>query len=74
VRPSHKAVRQTGADLRRLLHLALQRSLSFTLWYRSGKEACRFERTFVLISYLLVIKEWWDPDSNRGHYDFQLCD
>ena len=27
-----------------------------------------------LISYLLVIKEWRDPDSNRGHHDFQLCD
>jgi hypothetical protein len=36
-RPSRNPIRQTGAGLRRLLHLAIQRSMSFALWYRSGK-------------------------------------
>jgi hypothetical protein len=70
-RPSHKAIRQTGAGLRRLPRLTTQRSLSFALWYRSDTKARQSGRAFVLIPYLQAFSEWRDPDSNRGHHDFQ---
>ena len=70
-RPSRNPIRQTGAGLRRLLHLATQRSLSFALWYRSGTKARQSDRAFVLIPCLQAFSEWRDPDSNRGHHDFQ---
>ena len=51
--------------------VATQRSMSFALWYRSGTKARQSGRAFVLIPYLQEFSEWRDPDSNRGHHDFQ---
>ena len=34
---------------------------------------CRLSGVATSIAYLQAFRGWRDPDSNRGHHDFQSC-